>query len=992
MFNGPRMTKEMKRIGIISALALAALALTNCATQEIDAPEATLIEKEGVPFEIIASAGQDTRTANDGLTTKWVEGDAVNLFHAVAGGTEYINDKKFTIEHPETGLFNGTVASEPVVGTAYDWYAIYPYDAKLTSINSITADVTVGTNRYLTIGAGAGHTQTQNAVGTTGHLCGSNMPLYGVKKNAQYTGAAPFIQMNQLTSVAAVTITNKTSAAINIASVKLEAPEDIIGTYYLNILGEDVVYTPSGDTYVSNSAVLEVTGGTLGTDGPGSVGVFYIALKPFTAPSGSTISLTVTTEAGDTQTKVFNLTKDYTFSAGKMKTVKMDFTKEHESSLFYQITSVDDITADGKYMIVMPDVSVSPNEYLILKAGAGETGNLFFTNSGFSIDQEGLISYSNPNEKFIWGVQSITDDGQVNFRYSNGSIWYGISASGSDADVKTNSGNGYWTPTLLSSNCFQLTTTVSDKEKYLSRGTSDVAKAYLTSSSSKFDQVETKRARGQYACAWAILKLGASPDPRQFVEMSFSPTEVSIHSDEEFTAPTLTTSPEGLTVTYSSDTPAVATVDENSGEVTIVGLGTAVITATFAGNDDYRPAEASYTISVTPPSTGTDWILVETLDDLVAGEYVITWNNALYLPSDVAAEKNPPVGTGIKVANKQLTNEVSDAMVWTFSGNNTDGFAITSTPAQKTYILNSSSSTTGISVSTSSNTVWKASIHTTKGMALRGSDGSTRNLAVYNSQDWRYYDVSTSNYNGTLRLYKKVITDGKTDAEISYSPNSATVTYGQTWTQPTLNNPYGLTVTYESDATDVATVASDGTISVVGAGTATITASWTEQVIDGVTYRAGSTTFVITVGEEGQTMTIDFERGLGEYTDWSYNNFTRSEAGTYVTPHGGSYYGATTGTATAYLVTKNKVASPISITFWISKTSNNTASSNWKIQVSANGEDWTDVLTRSASDMSRGEWVEVTQLLSDYSDVYVRVYYSGTTAVRAIDDLVLSYN
>ena len=140
------------------------------------------------------------------------------------------------------------------------------------------------------------------------------------------------------------------------------------------------------------------------------------------------------------------------------------------------------------------------------------------------------------------------------------------------------------------------------------------------------------------------------------------------------------------------------------------------------------------------------------------------------------------------------------------------------------------------------------------------------------------------------------------------------------------------------------------------------------------------------------SLTMSFEDGAYPSSDWTVNKFTRNEASTNIEPHGGLYYGATTGAASAYLVTSNKVASPISITFWISKTSTNTTSSNWKIQVSANGEDWTDVLTRSASDMSRGEWVKVTQSLSDYSDVYVRVYYSGSTAVRAIDDLVLFYN
>ena len=42
--------------------------------------------------------------------------------------------------------------------------------------------------------------------------------------------------------------------------------------------------------------------------------------------------------------------------------------------------------------------------------------------------------------------------------------------------------------------------------------------------------------------------------------------------------------------------------------------------------------------------------------------------------------------------------------------------------------------------------------------------------------------------------------------------------------------------------------------------------------------------------------------------------------------------------------------------------------------------------------MSKGTWVEVTQDLSAYSNVYIRIYYKGTTAVRNIDDVKLTYS
>ena len=52
-------------------------------------------------------------------------------------------------------------------------------------------------------------------------------------------------------------------------------------------------------------------------------------------------------------------------------------------------------------------------------------------------------------------------------------------------------------------------------------------------------------------------------------------------------------------VTYKSSKPAVATVDPDSGEVTILAVGETTITATKAGDANYNLATASYTLIVT---------------------------------------------------------------------------------------------------------------------------------------------------------------------------------------------------------------------------------------------------------------------------------------------------------------------------------------------------------------------------------------------------------
>lgn len=132
---------------------------------------------------------------------------------------------------------------------------------------------------------------------------------------------------------------------------------------------------------------------------------------------------------------------------------------------------------------------------------------------------------------------------------------------------------------------------------------------------------------------------------------------------------------------------------------------------------------------------------------------------------------------------------------------------------------------------------------------------------------------------------------------------------------------------------------------------------------------------------------IDFENIPSAYTDWTMTNVEQKTAD--ITAHGGTYYGTTGGKATASIQTKEKIANPGLFTCYISKVTANTTTSTWYVQVSSDGQNWTDVRTASATNMSKGSWNEVTANLDGYSDVYVRLYYNGSTAVRAVDDISL---
>lgn len=84
--------------------------------------------------------------------------------------------------------------------------------------------------------------------------------------------------------------------------------------------------------------------------------------------------------------------------------------------------------------------------------------------------------------------------------------------------------------------------------------------------------------------------------------LEFSPTETSITigKESEFTKPKLSTTPEGLSVTYASMNTEIATVNASTGDITPVAAGETEITATFAGNDNYNDGIAHYMLTVNP--------------------------------------------------------------------------------------------------------------------------------------------------------------------------------------------------------------------------------------------------------------------------------------------------------------------------------------------------------------------------------------------------------
>ena len=318
--------KAMRKSFVYAAgLMCLALSITDCQKELVD--QTTPASEPN--FELFAQP-VTTKTANNGLDTRWVAKDAINVFHAEAGSTLYVSDNQFTVKDIETGRFDGTVSKSLSADKSYDWYAFYPYTSQITT----PGDREVG---WVTVG---GTSQTQTGNGSRAHLAGKSCPLYGIASNVA-SDKVPSISMNHLTSVIKVSVTNNSGEDLTVSSVSFTGTEDIVGTYFINFAASPVSYKSSGNAYVSSTASLTVSNGEALANG--SSADFYIALKPFTAKTGSTLKLAV-----NGYEKTLKLKNDITFTAGHIKPLNFNY----DTKLVWTLVSDANTLAAGNKLVI----------------------------------------------------------------------------------------------------------------------------------------------------------------------------------------------------------------------------------------------------------------------------------------------------------------------------------------------------------------------------------------------------------------------------------------------------------------------------------------------------------------------------------------------------------------------------------------------------------------------------------------------------------------
>ena len=126
--------------------------------------------------------------------------------------------------------------------------------------------------------------------------------------------------------------------------------------------------------------------------------------------------------------------------------------------------------------------------------------------------------------------------------------------------------------------------------------------------------------------------------------LSFAQEAYSVNLDEPITIAAATNST--ADIKYTSGNPAIATVDETTGEVTGVSAGSTTITASVAENEEYTSATASYTITVIDPSTQPEAMAIVAEKE---GEYYAMTTN-------MNSSRNKFIGSVVSVINGKVVD------------------------------------------------------------------------------------------------------------------------------------------------------------------------------------------------------------------------------------------------------------------------------------------------------------------------------------------------
>ena len=797
----------MKKIFSILGIALGATLILSSCGDNIGGSVTPAGEHQ---IMIRASEGVDTRTHIDGTAVKWDASDEYLKVYEVATPTEgdAVTSKGNSAEGAtsdggNTMSFGVTLSAKDAATYDFDYYAFYPSSAYHSATDVVT-NVAINTS------------DTQTPTATSFDPAADLLIAEGITGEASQPENLA-MRFTRMVAVGRMTVKNleSTDPVTRITfSAKVGGTPVVLAGRTAYDLTNASVKTTYGSNVAATAIILDYSALDLTANTSAGMTAFFTCY-PFALNSSTPGSFKVIVEtATQTFTKEVSVStaKGLVFNVGKASTFSVDMDgiagEDKAADLRYAFLSFDDYDNT-------PGTSNSYSNVTVTKThgDAWETSALK-NSGGIQINTGHYIKLPD----FVENIKTVT----VTLSAVSAGVTLALetTSTGEDEDIAS-------------------TTTTSDLIYEFDLSSDTKKTAYLLSSGTiKFAKIEVYAGEDNRSALSTPTGLTASineTDPAVTNTIDVSWTAVDNAGSYIVTMHPTTTGDDVIFVANTNSCSAVGLEYEKSYTATVVAVP--------ADPYVYKNSNASAASSAvaTGAESGPQYELVSTAVEVTEGDYVITWENSYYLPSDTEGS-NPAVGSGITVANNKISCAVTADMVWTFTGDNTNGFTIS---AGSNY-LNSQNKAQGISVSsTIDTTTWKVSVDGTYGMLLKGSDAGTRYLAVYNSTDWRYYATGAS-YTGKMRLYKLV--DSRDAAPISWSSASGSATWsssGITSTLPSLTNESSLEVTYTSSDESVATIDGSGVVTIVAGGSTTISATYTGTAVS--TYKTTTVSYALTV-------------------------------------------------------------------------------------------------------------------------------------------------
>ena len=584
------------------------------------------------------------------------------------------------------------------------------------------------------------------------------------------------------------------------------------------------------------------------------------------------------------------------------------------SQTYKKISSIEELT-DGKYVIAYENMAMEN------KANGSRIAA-----TAINVTDNAIIS---PDASIIWEITTTANGMSIN---NNGTYVVGVNSNNASLSSNFEEKTCEWNFSVEKDN-FRATN-VQYSNRFLQYNSSSKWFACYQSNSNQKDLTLYK-----------LEETGKSNPELTFSGITGDITKML--ADGSYSSKATTKS--DATIVYSSSNQEVATIDQQ-GTVTLLAGGTTVINAEVAETATFNPSFIEYTLKVTDPAALKTFVKV-TNDAVTEGKYIIVYQ-ANDDANSVMALNTTNAGkffgnTEIDLTENKIVTDDKTVM-WDITLESDDHYSISNGNIfvgfkgnnNEAYIYNDY---------TIGECGWNFIYdENNKVFKIQNAGVNTRYLQ-FNANNNQYRFACYTGSQKHLTLYKQE--DSRTAVEVTFNEidgnQTLFFTKGFTYNSAATATPTR-PITYSSSNQEVATISTEGVVTLVGAGTTVIKASTAADN----TYQEGAAQYTLTVRNTSVALPyqIDFKtEGLGDWLTYTTEGTVEWES----TNYGVQANGFNKGVGEAYLISPAVTALDIVLAF--------------SSQKSFNGNDLqlfysTDFDPSIMSQPSDASWTEITDM------------------------------